>query len=264
MPKLRVGIIESAASRPLAWGFLKGHHADLFTSTCHSPALIGQLLAQGNLDIGLLPAVELQRIPDLLVLPDLCVAAAGASRTSLLVSRVPLERVKSVAVDHSSRNGLALLRILLHRLYALEPRIEAARADLPRMLAEHDAALLIGDAALQVDTRAYHVLDLAAEWHRQTGLPCVSGLWAVRSSVQMPDLLFYFKSSLRYGLSLLDNLARETAAELDVDVAEVEDLYGRLSYFLQPPELEGLSQFFRQADELGLIEQARPLSFWER
>ena len=54
MPKLRVGIVNFLNSKPLAWGFLKGHHADLFAPSYHPPSLVARLLAQGNLDIGLI------------------------------------------------------------------------------------------------------------------------------------------------------------------------------------------------------------------
>ena len=74
------------------------------------------------------------------------------------------------------------------------------------MLAEADAALLIGDPALKVDREQYQVIDLAAEWSALTGLPFVFAVWAVRAGVEVPDLAFYFKSSLRYGLSSLDTL----------------------------------------------------------
>ena len=90
MPKLRVGIVNFLNSKPLAWGFLKGHHADLFAPSYHPPSLVARLLAQGNLDIGLIPSIEVQRIPNLRVLPDMCVAAQHEVRSVLLVSRVPI------------------------------------------------------------------------------------------------------------------------------------------------------------------------------
>ena len=79
MPKIRVGIVNFLNSKPLAWGFLKGHHADLFAPSYHPPSLVAQLLAQGNLEIGLIPSIEVQRIPNLRVLPDMCVATCGRS-----------------------------------------------------------------------------------------------------------------------------------------------------------------------------------------
>jgi predicted solute-binding protein len=211
LPKLRVGIVNFLNSKPLAWGFLKGHHADLFAPSYHPPALVARLLGQGNLDIGLIPSIEVQRIPNLRVLPDMCVAARPE-----------------------------------------------------RMLGEADAALIIGDPALRVDRERYQIVDLAAEWSELTGLPFVFAVWAVRPEVEIPDLPFYFKSSLRYGLSSLDTLVRESAAELDLDTSEVRAyLTENLSFFLRHEEIEGLEEFYRRAHAHGLILEPRPIEFWD-
>lgn len=263
MPKLRVGIVNFLNSKPLAWGFLKGHHADLFAPSYHPPALIARLLSQGNLDIGLIPSIEVQRIPGLKVLPDLCIAARHEVRSVILISRCPPEEIRRVALDQNSRSSAALLRILLRERFRLDPEYLHERPDAERMLAEADAALLIGDSALKVDRERYLVVDLAAEWYALTGLPFVFAVWAVRPDVDLPELPFYFKSSLRYGLSSLDNLVRESAAELGLDSDEVRAyLTEYLHFFLRADEIAGLEEFYRRAHHHGLILEPRPLDFW--
>jgi chorismate dehydratase len=263
LPKLRVGIVNYLNSKPLAWGFLKGHHADLFASSYHPPALVARLLAQGNLDIGLIPSIELQRIPNLRVLPDMCIAARHEVRSVILVSRVPLSQVRRVALDQNSRTSATLVRILLRERYGLDPEYLHERPDPERMLGEADAALIIGDPALRLDRDRYQVTDLAAEWNELTGLPFVFAVWAVRPEVDIPDLPFYFKSSLRYGLSSLDILVREAAAELNLDSSEIRTyLTENLSFFLRQEEIQGLEEFFRRAHAHGLILEPRPLEFW--
>jgi chorismate dehydratase len=263
LPKLRVGIVNYLNSKPLAWGFMKGHHADLFAPTYHSPALVAKLLGQGNLDIGLIPSIEVQRIPRLRVLPDLCVASRHEVKSVILISRVPLEQVEKVALDENSRTSVALLRILLRQRWGLSPQYVHERPDPERMLAESDAALLIGDPALAVDRSRYLVTDLAAEWSALTNLPFVFAVWAARPEVDLPDLPFYFKSSLRYGLSSLDTLVREAAAELSLDTGDVRSyLTENLSYFLREEEIAGLEEFYRRAHEHGLILEPRPVEFW--
>lgn len=263
MPKLRVGIVNYLNSKPLAWGFLKGHHADLFAPSYHPPALVARMLGQGNLDVGLIPSIEVQRIPGLKVLPDLCIAATHEVRSVILVSRVPVEEVRRVALDQNSRTSAALLRILLRERFGLDPEYVQERPDLERMLAEADAALLIGDPALKVPREDYRVLDLAAEWHAMTGLPFVFAVWAVRPEVEFPDLPFYFKSSLRYGLSSLDILVREAAAELGLDSSEVRAyLTENLAFFLRQEELAGLEEFYRRAHGHGLILEPKPIELW--
>lgn len=264
MPKLRVGIVNFLNSKPLAWGFLKGHHADLFAPSYHPPAQVARMLGQGNLDVGLIPSIEVQRIPRLRVLPDLCVAARHEVRSVLLVSRGAPEEIRKVALDQNSRTSVTLLRILLRERWGLDPEYIHERPDPERMLAEADAALLIGDPALRVDRDRYHIVDLAAEWHALTGLPFVFAVWAVRPEVEMPDLPFYFKSSLRYGLSSLDTLVREAAAEQGLDSDEVRAyLTDNLSFFLRRDEIEGLEEFYRRAHAHGLILEPKPIEFWE-
>jgi chorismate dehydratase len=264
LAKLRVGIVNFLNSKPLAWGFLKGHHADLFAPSYHPPALVARLLGQGNLDIGLIPSVEVQRIPGLKVLPDLCIASRHEVRSVLLVSRCPIAQIRRVSLDQNSRTSAALLRILLHEMHGLDPEYVHERPDAERMLAESDAALLIGDPALKIDRSRYSVIDLAGEWSRLTGLPFVFAVWAVRPEVELPDLPFYFKSSLRYGLSSLDTLVREAAAELSLDSSEVRAyLTDNLQYFLRTEELAGLEEFYRRAHLNGLILEPRPIDFWE-
>lgn len=263
MPKLRVGIVNFLNSKPLAWGFLKGHHADLFAPTYHPPAMVARLLGQGALDIGLIPSVEVQRIPGLKILPDLCVASTHEVKSVILVSRGPLEQVRRVALDQNSRTSVALLRILLQER-GIHPEYLHERPDPERMLSEADAALLIGDPALKVEREKYEVIDLAAEWNALTGLPFVFAVWAVRAGVDLPDLSFYFKSSLRYGLSSIDTLSREAAAELGLDSADVRSyLTENLHYFLRQEELAGLEEFYRRAHKHGLILEPRPLEFLE-
>ncbi|HEX5715278.1 MAG TPA: menaquinone biosynthesis protein [Thermoanaerobaculia bacterium] len=263
MPKLRVGIVNFLNSKPLAWGFLKGHHADLFAPTYHPPAMVARLLGQGALDIGLIPSVEVQRIPGLKILPDLCVASTHEVKSVILVSRGPLEQVKRVALDQNSRTSVALLRILLQER-GIHPEYLHERPDPERMLSEADAALLIGDPALKVERDKYQVIDLAAEWNALTGRPFVFAVWAVRAGVDLPDLPFYFKSSLRYGLSSIDTLSREAAAELGLDSADVRSyLTENLHYFLRQEELAGLEEFYRRAHAHGLILEPRPLEFLE-
>lgn len=263
MPKLRVGIVDFLNSKPLAWGFLKGHHTDLFAASYHSPAMVADLLARGSLDIGLIPAVEVQRIPGLSVLPDLCVAATHEVRSVLLVLAKPLAQVRRVALDGASRTSAALVQILLADRYGLSPDYVSARADPDAMLAEADAALVIGDPALRVDRSRYQILDLAAEWRAETGHPFVFAVWAVTPGVALPDLPFYFKSSLRYGLASMDNIVRESAAALGLPSGEVETyLTKNLSYFLRQEELAGLAEFYRRAHLHGLIAEPRELALW--
>ena len=93
-----------------------------------------------------------------------------------------MEKIQTIALDTSSMTSVALSEDSVRKVAGAAG--ELSRAWLPnveQMLATHDAGLLIGDPALQVDRSRYLTLDLAEEWIRYTGKPFVFAFWAVRS-----------------------------------------------------------------------------------
>jgi len=277
LPKLRVGIGDVLDARPLAWGFLKGHHADLFAPVLKPLPLMGRLLAQGGLDVGLAPAIDAARDPELLALPELCVAFPGEARSLVLVSPSPLSELRRVYLGRSARTAAAVARIVLAEGRNLEPEYleadttpfpgAAHEAGRPR-LERREAALLIGGTALRLAlgggqaAAGRQVLDLGSAWRELTGLPLVAGLWVVRPAASLPDLGFYFKSSLRYGMSSLSAIAREAAAELGVDSEEIARfLHESVSYLLRDEELRGLEELVRRAARHGLAPAGAAIRF---
>lgn len=271
MPKLRVGIGDILDARPLAWGFLKGHHADLFATERQPLPLIARLLVRGGLDVGLLPSVDAVRHPGLRVLPDLCVAFPGEARSLVLVSRSPLSELRRVYLGRNARTSAVALRIVLSERGGEMPNL--VEEDAPTRggsattrLRRGEAALLIGGPALRLIERSppgLHRLDLGAAWRELTGLPLVAGVWAVRAGATLPDLPFYFKSSLRYGLSCLDAIAREAAAELGVG-SDTLARYLRedVSFLLQEPEHRGLEELFCRGARLGEVPEGAAVTYW--
>jgi chorismate dehydratase len=262
---LRVGIVHYLNSRPLAWGFRRGRVGTGFVTRFLPPAAVADGLATGELDVGLVPAIELQRIPALRALPGPCVAATREVRSVLLISKVEIEAIRRVSLDENSRTSAVLVRILLREAFGLEAEYRQAPADLDAMLAEADAALLIGDPALRVDRRCYRVLDLAAAWRRLTGHPFVFALWAVRGGVPLPDGGQAFRDSLALGEAEMDELIAEASAETGLGVAELERYLTRsLSFHLGPEERAGLDEFHRRARALDLITELRPVEYAPR
>lgn len=257
---LRIGVVDYLNSRPLAWSFRNGFHRDIFEPGFYPPAEVAVRLAAGEIDIGLLPSIELQRIPGLRVLPGLCIAATHEARSVLLVLAKPLESVRRIALDRNSRTSAALVEILLADSYGLKPELVSTAPDLDEMLQAADAALLIGDPALRVDRSAYRVLDLAAEWRRLTDLPFVFAVWAVRTGVAADGLVSYFRESLGQGLEHLEELVADSSRELDIDSAELRSyLTDHLSFEMGATEVAALEEFHRRAHAHGLIDALQPV-----
>lgn len=261
--KLRVGIVHYLNSRPLAWGFRRGRYAERFAARYLSPARVADALAAGEIDVGLVPTIELQRIPGLRVVPGACVAASREVRSVLLIVKPGVDAPRRVSLDENSRTSAALVQILLAERYGLRPETVAARADLDAMLAESDAALLIGDPALAVDRTRYRVHDLAAEWRQWTGLPFVFAVWAVRAGVEAEELARPFRESLALAEAELEALIAEAADETGLPVASLHDYFTRCLHFhLGEAELAGIREFHRRAGKLGLIDRLQEVALW--
>jgi chorismate dehydratase len=235
------------------------------------PSGCARALAEGTADIGIIPAAAYTQIPGLQVLPDIAIASRRAVRSILLVSRVPVEQVRTVALDTSSMTSVALTKILFEKWLGGGKTFTPMAPDIEQMLVECDAGLVIGDPALQVDRSRYHALDLAEEWIRHTGKPFVFAFWAVRGealaeSDPSVDLAAVFRESRDHGLSpaSLDQISHEWAPRVGISEADVLSyLTHNIHYQLDSGCVEGLRLFYRYAAEIGALPSAPELRFVE-
>src|SRR5579863_1448460 len=121
------------------------------------PSTCAELLTKGMADIGIIPVAAYATIPDLVVIPDVAIASHGAVRSILLIGNVPVDKMKRVAVDTSSRTSVALLRILFEKFYGAKPELVPMEPKLKAMLKDCDSGLVIGDPALLATTDGFHV-----------------------------------------------------------------------------------------------------------
>jgi chorismate dehydratase len=248
LPPLRIGVVAYVNSRPLARGLERWRRDGRFELVYLPPAQVADELAAGRLDVGLLPSIELLRIPDLAVVPGLAIAATHEVRSVLLVSKVPIHQIRLVALDENSRTSATLVGIVLEERYGIRPETRPAAPELERMLESADAALLIGDPALRVDRSRYVVLDLAGEWFELTGLPFVFAVWAARRPHATPELHAMLASSLEIGLQELDEIVRETSAETGLREGVLREYFRlALRYELGASERAGLDAFLARA-----------------
>jgi chorismate dehydratase len=150
LSKLRVSVVQYLNTAPLVWGFTKGPLQGKYDLSFTVPSLCAEALKTGAADVAIIPAIEYQRIPDLVILPDLAIASKRSVRSLLLIAKKPAEDVARVALDSSSRSTQALTKILYNKHWKAEPEFVEMSPDLPAMLKKTDAALLIGDPALAV------------------------------------------------------------------------------------------------------------------
>jgi len=270
MPGLRISAISFLNTAPLMWDFEHGDAARDFDIEYTVPSGCAAALAANQADIGIIPAFTYAEIPALVILPNIAIAAKDRVRSILLVSKKPIEEVKTVATDSSSRTSVALLQVLFAKFLGGSRRITPHAPQLEAMLHQHDAALLIGDAALQVPRESgYHTYDLAHEWHERTGKPFVFAFWAVRLDAlpRQPkglDLTDVFQRSRDHGL-LPENIARialEWSPKLGLEPDDIRSyLTENIHYYLDRENHAGLRLFLQYAHEIGLLAQCPELRF---
>src|SRR5215813_12509409 len=181
MQGLRISAISFLNTAPLMWDFEHGDAAKDFSIEYTIPSACAAALAANKADIGIIPAFTYAEIPGLVILPNIAIAAKNRVRSILLVSKKPIEDVQTVAADTSSRTSVALTQVLLTKYFGGPRRLTPHPPCLEDMLRDHDAALMIGDPALQISSdTGYHLYDLAEIWRERTGLPFVFAFWAVR------------------------------------------------------------------------------------
>ena len=274
MSRLRISVVEYLNTAPLVWGFKHGPLAGKYDLSFTVPSQCAEDLRAARADVAIIPAIEYQRIPGLEILPGVSIASKRTVRSILVVSRVPIADARRVALDLSSRSSAALVRVLCAGHWRIEPEFIDAKPDLAAMLAEADAALVIGDPALRIELRReageplapglhdLFVYDVASEWRRWTGLPAVLAVWAARRGAITPEVAADFLASKRYGLARIDEIAANTSVQLGMPAASLAAyLRDNIDFSLDAENRAGLELFFEKAASTGLVPQNRPLEF---
>jgi len=236
------------------------------------PSACAEALGAGTADIGIIPAAAYATVPDLVIIPDVAIAARRAVRSILLVSKIPVDQwskhVRTVALDTSSMTSVALAKILFAKWLGGARDYKPMAPDLDAMLGACDAALLIGDPALQIDRKRYFTLDLAEEWVARTGKSFVFAFWAIRKQAlagrNATAIAEAFQKSRDHGLSPknLEAIAREWAPHLGLTADAVRVyLTHNIHYYLDPPCLEGLELYYRLGAEVAALPRAPGLQF---
>lgn len=277
---LRISIVEYLNTAPLVRGFTHGPLRGKYELSFTVPSQCAEALRSGAVDVAIIPAIEYQRIPDLVILPDLSIASKKSVRSLLLVSRKPIREVTRIALDRSSRSTQALTRILCEKHWHIAPEFFEAAPDLPAMLQHADAALLIGDPALSLaiataphaqrdasgdlvspntaaglpESGSLFIYDIVEKWRAMTSLPAVLAVWAARRSAVTSELVRDFQDSLSFGLQHLDAIAAEASVEMKLPAGELRRyLVENIDYHLDEDNLRGLTRYFFLASQLGLI-----------
>ena len=269
MKKLKIAAVSFLNARPITYGLERGLGEDRFELSFELPSRCAQLLASGEVDVGLIPvaAYAESEVP-LRAVPGVAISSLGAVRTVLLVGEVPWTELEEIALDGASRSSAALLKLLC-RDRGLAPRFREVPHD-EVLDAAHGrtGALVIGDAGFAASEKYAHVVDLGQLWLETTGLPFVYAVWAGRPDVLGADEIGILQQSLSEGMIHRDEIARGWA-EAAPPREGAPELYERyltenIRYRLGSEELSGVAAFFERGHAAGLFRERARLRLYEQ
>ncbi len=229
-----------------------------------SPAQLADQLSAGKLDIAMIPAVEYLRQADRLrLLPNISISSRNKVGTVLLVSKVPLNAIRTLALDERSRTSVALLRVLYAKEFPSGLKLARHEPDLDKMLNQYDAALIIGDQALGVAKEGVSIYDLSEEWFSRTEKTFVHAVIVAREGVKVEaGIIQTLQNAKLEGLKNLETIVQTQANKTGHAVFLLRDyLKNKIHYDFGEEEMEGLMHFQTLCHQVGLVSQRFPLRF---
>ncbi len=274
--KIKVGAVSYLNAKPLIYALPK-RDAEIQLSIDIPNRLADQLKSE-ELDVALIPSIEYFRNPGYRIIPNISISSHGEVKSVKLFSRTPIEKIRRVALDTSSRTSRGLLKILLREVYELTPEYISY---IPRQNMEcknsvfanseiserkkdifADAVLLIGDAAMQQSTKGLYTIDLGVCWLNFTRKPFVYACWVARQNVELGDIPQRLLQAKGEGLKHISDIAQQEAPKLGLPEEACRDyLTHNIRYELGKAEMEGLQLFYKYAVKLDLAEPGREFVF---
>ena len=278
--RVRVGHIEFLNCYPLYFGLERRAHArDVlgqeppdFELVPGVPTDLNRMLVSGTIDFGPISSIAYARNHDRLQLsPRLSISSKGAVDSIQLVSRVPLERIRHVAMTPKSATTVVLLKCILGLRYDQDVLYSELLTTPAQALEDHDAVLLIGDEALEAlyfplpDTRLY---DLGHIWQEWTGVPMVYAVWAAREEFarRHPAQLLAIEEelvrSMDYGRAHVAEVVEGAVGLSRFERPCLTRYFGVLFYDFAPEYRAGLQRFYELAHQAGELPEVPELRFF--
>ncbi len=260
--RVRLGAVGYLNARPLTWALDRS--PERWHIRYDVPSVCSALLYAGEVGLGLIPSIDYLQSPDYRIVPGVGIGSRGPVASVALFTRFPLGDVKRIALDTSSRTSVALVRVLCHRRFRIEPEFVPHGPDLEAMTRGSDAALLIGDPALEVKHEALGLrkIDLGAEWTAMTGLPFVYAAWTGRAGAITDAEVGRLQDAQQEGVQSTDDIAAEYGrGNPDATARAAAYLRDNVKYGLGLEEARGLQTFLDYAADLNLAPR-RTLEFF--
>lgn len=206
------------------------------------------------------------------ILSNLSVSVRGRVGSILLFSKFPLEQLngKTIALTTNSATSVNLTKIILQGFYGLTPIYQPMSGGLNAMLAEAEAALLIGDQAIRAAAGRFtgSVYDLGEEWLHHTGLPMTYSVWAFPQELlavqaeEVREVHQLLLASKARSLTRMNEIVAACLAMVGETPLFWQNYFSHFRYDLDQELLAGVEHYFDWCVRLGLLSERPRLNIW--
>jgi chorismate dehydratase len=245
--RVRIGAVTYLNAQPLV--FALPRLAPAAEIVVDLPSRLADALAAGRLDVALIPSIEYVRQPGSAIVSDACISCDGPVRSVKLYSRVPVGRIRRLALDEGSRTSAVLARILLAERFGVRPAVEPLPIGSALEESAADATMLIGDRGMIAPRGQFEfVWDLGEEWSRWTGLPFVFAAWVGRPGAELQGIDRILAAARDEGVRRFAEIARQAAPAVGLPEEEcLSYLRDHLEFHLGERQRQGLKLFYELA-----------------
>ena len=229
-------------TKPFIWGLEQAPVWSEIVLSRDFPAAIAHQLKNNQLDIGLLPVAAIAEFQESFIVADYCIGSEGPVASVAIFSDVPLEEVTTIWLDYQSKTSVALAQILMQEYWHLKPHWKRGDADFINHIGGTEAAVVIGDRALDLIPKHQYMYDLGAAWTAHTGLPFVFAAWVANKALPA-TFLTEFNEALKWGINNMDKLIAQLPP-VGYDIATY--FHTNIRYELTNASKEGLKMFLQK------------------
>lgn len=253
-PRARIGMVNYLNVAPIHEKWKATVKRDDWQVVEASPAVLNKQLAEGSIDLGFVSSYEYAAHPaKYRILSGLSISANGHVGSVFLFSHVPMERLDNATILLSSHSetSVSLVKIILEDFCRITPQYvsgDVMSADGQ----DYQAILAIGDDALRLVDRATYLyqFDLGDIWKRETGLPFVFAVCAVREEFceNQPEMLVEIHRELLRcrdeGKEDLKSICQISAARIPMSEKKCYDYLAAIEHDLNLHKRKALEIFF--------------------
>lgn len=258
--RLRIGVVPYLNAKPLIYGL--NQMSDAIELIFEVPSLLPDMLNHGHIDVSLIPSIEYFRNGRYAIIPGISISSLGAVESVKVFSKVPIQDIRTAALDKSSLTSCALTRIIFHERYHLCPQYTQWNGPYDISRIDTDAVLLIGDNAMRVNVNGYFTLDLGQAWLEYTGLPFVYAIWVVKKGAHVSGINNLLRDAKAAGIQSVKTLAITESQRTQFTQEQcLRYLTHSIRYDLGDEEIKGFLAFYQHAVSLGLAPEGREVVF---